>query len=281
MDKYGLFGKNIGYSFSRNYFRAKFTALERNATYENFDCATIQEVQNKLKDATVSGYNVTIPYKEAIIPLLDTLDKHSAAIGAVNTIKRMPNGELKGFNTDFIGFGNSLLEQYGETLFGGADDISAFAKGDTELVSNTEKKSAHKEEQNALALPINALIMGTGGASKAVVYAFELLGVSCQYISRKRTKTTISYEDLTEEIIGNATFIVNCTPLGTYPEVELHPDIPYDFLNITHIAYDLIYNPPETTFLAKAKAQDADVLNGLRMLELQAQAAWDIWNSTS
>lgn len=273
MDRYGLFGKDIGYSFSRNYFKAKFAHLNLNAIYENFDCATLQHVQEKLEDTTILGYNVTIPYKEAITPLLDELDKHSAAIGAVNTIRRMPNGDLKGFNTDYIGFGNSLLEHYGETLFGGMDDISAFAK----MVK--EKKIS--ENPTSISTSLTALILGTGGASKAVVYAFELLGVKCQYVSRKRTKNTISYNDLTEEIIHNSTFIINCTPLGTYPEIELHPDIPYEFLNITHIAYDLIYNPPETIFLEKARAKDADVHNGLRMLELQAEAAWDIWNRTS
>lgn len=273
MYRYGLIGKNIGYSFSRNYFAEKFSNLNVDAGYENFDCATIDEVRTTLKDPTISGYNVTIPYKETILPLLDELDEHSAAIGAVNTVKRLHNGNLKGFNTDYIGFGNSLLEHYGSSLFNGADDISAFAK--------TSKTQTQSSKQKHFLAPMKALVLGTGGASKAVVYALELLGVQCQYISRKRTKNTLSYEDLTKGVMEQATFIINCTPLGTHPEIELFPNIPYHFLNIRHITYDLIYNPPQTTFLAKSKAQDTDTLNGLRMLELQAEASWDIWNTTS
>lgn len=257
MDKYGLFGRDIGYSFSRSYFKAKFEAENILASYANFDCDTIQDVQAYLKDESIRGYNVTIPYKEDIIALLDELDADAANIGAVNTIKRIEDGRLKGFNTDFIGFRGTLLEEFGDVLF---------PNFNSELALGAKLLSTHK-----------ALILGTGGASKAIVYALESLGVSCRYISRKRTKDTWTYDELDEERIQDATFIVNCTPLGTFPDVHLHPDIPYSYLDSRHIVFDLIYNPPQSQFLSLAKAQKATTINGLRMLELQAEASWNIW----
>lgn len=254
-DKYGLFGKNIGYSFSRNYFKHKFDKEGIAAGYVNFDVPDIEGLQAVLDDASASGYNVTIPYKEEIIPLLDRLDKHAKNIGAVNTVKREKDGTLTGYNTDFIGFRDSLLERFGSSLFRGFGTDSYVPKG-------------HK-----------ALVLGTGGASKAVLYAFEQLGVACQLVSRKRSPKTITYDDLDEYLLQEHTFLVNCTPLGTYPDIEASPDIPYTYLDITHVAYDLIYNPSETTFLRLAAGQDATPINGLRMLELQAEAAWTIWNS--
>ncbi len=249
MDKYGLIGRHIDYSFSASYFAHKFKREGIAASYENFDCETLDRVGAVLDDQTIKGYNVTIPYKEIVIPLLDELDVHARAIGAVNTIKRNENGQLVGYNTDFIGFQQALLEQFSDQL-----DCSS------------------KEQNKQL-----ALILGTGGASKAVVYALSQLGVSCQYVSRKQKNNWISYPDIDPELMAQTNLIVNCTPLGTYPNTEDHPALPYEHLTTNHIAYDLIYNPALTTFLAKAKAQNAYTINGLRMLEIQAEKAWEIW----
>ena len=255
VDKYGLFGKDIGYSFSRGYFKNKFEQERINAVYVNFDVPNVEGLKEVLNDASAKGYNVTIPYKEEIIPFLDRLDIHAENIGAVNTVKREKDGSLTGYNTDYLGFRDSLLEVFGDTLFAGF--------GTTAYVS-----SGHK-----------AFILGTGGASKAIKYAFEQLGVSCQLVSRKRSTTTITYDDIDEQLMSDQTFIVNCTPLGTHPDIALSPDIPYRFLDVTHVVYDLIYNPTTSTFLRLAAAQDATILNGFRMLELQAEASWSIWNS--
>lgn len=253
MDRYGLIGKNIGYSFSRSFFSAKFTEEHIDASYENFDCDTLGQVEQYLSNKEIRGFNVTIPYKEVVIPLLDSLDEDVAAIGAVNTIKRLPDGKLKGFNTDHIGFTNSLLQsKQGASI-----------------------KNALRESK----ISPQALVLGTGGASKAVVFALERLGFTCLYISRKRTQDTITYKDIDEELMSASWLIVNCTPLGTFPDVDQIPDIPVAYINGSHIAYDLIYNPSETLFLKEAKAQGATVFNGLSMLEGQAIAAWDIWQS--
>ncbi len=251
MDRYGLIGKNIGYSFSRSFFTAKFDNENIRASYQNFDCETILEVKSYLFNTDIKGFNVTIPYKEEVIPLLDSLDKDAAAIGAVNTIKRLPDGTLKGFNTDHLGFENSLLQsEQGVSI-----------------------KNALRESKT----PPKALVLGTGGASKAVVFALERLGFECQYISRKRTENTITYNDIDEELMNTSWLIVNCTPLGTFPDVDQMPDIPVAYLDVSHIAYDLIYNPAETLFLKQAKVQGATIFNGLPMLEGQAIAAWKLW----
>lgn len=246
MDKFGLLGKHIDYSFSRSYFASKFERETIKASYVNFDCETLEEVAIYLNDSTIQGFNVTIPYKEAVIPLLDGLTSEALAIGAVNTIKRTPDGSLIGYNTDYIGFENALLEKLPDFF--------------------TDN------------LPKKALILGTGGASKAVWYALDKRGVSCQFVSRKQTDTTITYQTLNASILNEVTLIINCTPLGTFPEIEKHPQIPYESIGSQHLLYDLIYNPEQTTFLHKGLVQGAMILNGLRMLELQAEAAWDIWN---
>ena len=202
----------------------------------------------------MKGYNVTIPYKEEIIPLLDRLDEHAAKIGAVNTIRREDDGSLTGMNTDFIGFRDTLLEHFKDSIFR-KYGTSEFSVGE------------HK-----------ALILGTGGASKGVGYALEQLGVQYRFVSRKRSNKNLAYNDLNKEIINDQTFIINTTPLGTYPDIEESPDVPFDFLDVSHVAYDLIYNPVETQFLKLAAAQGATIINGFRMLELQAEASWKIWN---
>ncbi len=238
MKTFGLIGKNISYSFSRNYFNNKFKNQNiSNTQYINFDIDNLSELNNIFK-INNCGFNVTIPYKETIIPYLDSLDFHAQKIGAVNTIK-IENGKKIGFNTDWIGFKKSL-----QPLL----------------------KPHHTK----------ALILGTGGASKAIIYALEELQIKTLVISRTGK---ITYEDLSEEIIKNHTIIINCTPLGTFPNVNQSPNMPYNFLTNNHLAYDLIYNPAETLFLKKCKENGAIVKNGLEMLEIQAEEAWNIWNS--
>ncbi len=253
--KYGLFGKDIGYSFSRGYFKEKFARLAINAHYVNFDVPDVTALGEVLAAREAIGYNVTIPYKQDIIPFLDRLDTHAAAIGAVNTVKTESDGSLTGYNTDYIGFRDSLLERFGD---------SHFCDFDETIVSASSYK---------------CLILGTGGASKAVHYAMQQLGVDCTFVSRKRSNTSLQYEDLNEQLVTDHTFIVNTTPVGTYPDVERSPAIPYQYIREQHIVFDLIYNPERSTFLSKALKNGAQILNGYRMLELQAEASWSIWNS--
>lgn len=239
MKTYGLIGKNISYSFSRNYFNNKFKNENiSNSQYLNFDIDNLSELNN-IFNINNYGFNVTIPYKETIIPYLDSLDFHAEQIGAVNTIK-IENEKKIGFNTDWIGFKKSL-----ESLL----------------------KPHHKK----------ALILGTGGASKAVIYALKQLQIQTLIVSRNGETT---YEDLSEEIIQNHTIIINCTPVGTFPDTESAPEIPYQFITKNHLAYDLIYNPAETFFLKKCKENGAVTKNGLEMLEIQAEESWKIWNSS-
>ncbi|GGG10217.1 shikimate 5-dehydrogenase [Dokdonia pacifica] len=247
MVNYGLIGKDISYSFSRHYFASKFEREHiRNTSYANFDCQTLEEVKEYLSNETISGFNVTIPYKEAVIPYLDHLDTDAQNIGAVNTIKRNDSGELIGYNTDHIGFKQSLLEHCNH------------------LFLNTS-------------VTIKALILGTGGASKGVMYALDQLGVHCTYVSRRPSENTLSYNELSASVMQENTLIVNCTPLGTSPNIEAFPDIPYHHLDGSHVLFDLIYNPEKTRFLEKGEQQGATIISGLRMLELQAEAAWEIW----
>ena len=255
VDNYGLIGKDIGYSFSRGYFKNKFDKLGIQATYVNFDVPDKNALKELFSPAFAKGYNVTIPYKQDVIPLVDNLNADAEAIGAVNTIKVETDGTLTGYNTDFIGFRDTLLEKFGDTLFAGFGTPDYNARD------------------------LKCLILGTGGASKAVHYAMKQLGVQCTFVSRKRTESTITYQELDRGFMEKQTFIVNTTPLGTYPDVEESPDIPYSFLNVTHVAFDLIYNPSESSFLRYASEQGATIINGLRMLELQAEASWSIWNS--
>ncbi len=243
-NKFGLVGKNISYSFSRKYFSKKFTKLELdNYSYVNFDIDTIKEFPDLIKNnPTLKGLNVTIPYKEKVIPYLDELSSEAKEIGAANTIKILKNKKLKGYNTDAYGFKESI-----EPLI----------------------RKYHSK----------ALILGTGGASKAVNFALKELEVSSMYISRfPKNENEISYQEITEEIINNSKIIVNCTPLGTHPNIERYPDIPYNFLTDKHLLFDLIYNPSKSTFLRKGLEKKSTIINGLQMLELQAEKAWHIWN---
>lgn len=242
MSKFGLIGKNISYSFSKAHFTAKFENEELPYTYQNFDIENISKVPEILKQETdIVGLNVTIPYKEQIIPYVDSLHRTAEKIGAVNTIKFYPSGKTKGFNTDYYGFTKS---------------IEPFLK------------SHHKK----------ALILGTGGASKAIAYALKKLKIRFEYVSRSANpKAAYVYADLTEDIIKAHQVIINCTPIGTHPKVNECPDIPYDGITKTHLLFDLIYNPTQTKFLMCGEIQGAAICNGSKMLEYQAEKAWEIW----
>ena len=244
MRKFGLIGKNISYSFSANYFKAKFESEGiTDATYENFDIETVEGFEKNIKEtAKLKGLNVTIPYKESIIPFLDKLNKKAQKIGAVNTIKITKKGKYIGYNTDCYGFKKSLQPYL---------------------------KKHHKK----------ALILGTGGASKAIAYTLKELNIEYSFVSRKQSDASyLRYISLTKEIINSHQVIVNCTPLGTHPNIDDCPNIPYEGVSEKHILFDLIYNPEETKFLSLGKAYNATTLNGLKMLKLQAEKAWRIWN---
>lgn len=242
--KFGLIGKNISYSFSVGYFSEKFHKEGiSGCSYENFDLHDISEFPKLVQSKPdLIGLNVTIPYKEQVIPYLDELHETAAEIGAVNTIKITPKGKIIGYNTDYYGFQKS---------------IEPFLK------------PTHKQ----------ALILGTGGASKAVAYALKKLQIKFVFVSRNNHQNGLTYSDLTKEIVDKHLLIINCTPLGTFPNVENKPDFPYQFLTSKHLLYDLIYNPAETAFLKMGKAKGASICNGLNMLIHQAEKAWEIWNS--
>lgn len=238
-----MVGRNISYSFSQEYFTQKFKALGlSDHSYENFDLPHIKEFQRLIKSHNnLKGLNVTIPYKEAVIPYLDKLSKKAKKIGAVNTIKLTKKG-LKGFNTDVYGFKKSIKPYL-----------------------NAHHKSA--------------LILGTGGASKAVAFVFNEMGITQTFVSRIANSDQLSYSDIDQEILKKHTVIVNCTPLGTFPEIQNKPELPYRFLTKNHLLFDLIYNPEKTAFLKAGEMQGATILNGFRMLQLQAEKSWEIWNS--
>ena len=241
--RFGLLGRNISYSFSKGYFTEKFKKENiEGCSYENFDIPEITDFPKIIEtNSDIYGINVTIPYKEQVIPYLDELSKKAAKIGAVNTIKFTKKGKLKGYNTDYYGFMKSLKP----------------------LLESHHKK---------------ALILGTGGASKGVAFALEELGIEYTFVSRTEKDTIISYEQLNENTFDNYQIVINCSPIGTSPNIEAYPLIPYEYLTEKHIAYDLIYNPAETQFLKKAAAQGAKTKNGQDMLVFQAEKAWAIWN---
>ena len=247
MQKYGLIGYPLKHSFSIGYFNEKFEAENIDAQYVNFEIPDIRDFMEVIEEnPNLCGLNVTIPYKEQVIPYLDELDKDTAKIGAVNVIKiiRLPKGKVKlvGYNSDIIGFTQSI-----EPLL-----------------------QPHHTK---------ALILGTGGASKAVFHGLDNLGIKATFVSRtKKSDDILTYRELTPEIMQEHTVIVNTTPLGMYPKVDFCPDIPYEQLTPNHLLYDLLYNPNETLFMKKGKEKGAVVKNGLEMLLLQAFASWEIWN---
>lgn len=244
--KFGLIGYPLGHSFSQRFFSRKFEEENINAIYSNYEIAEVAKIIEILAtDKNIVGFNVTIPHKEAILSLLNASSEEAQKIGAVNVVKvKRENKEiiLTGYNSDVFGF--------------------------TQSIKPLINKAIHHK----------ALVLGTGGASKAIVFGLNKLGIETQLVSRSKTDKTISYNDLTEDIINQYKVIVNCTPLGTYPKVEDAPDLPYHLLGSQHLLYDLVYNPEETEFLKRGKEQEATIKNGLEMLELQAEEAWRIWN---
>ncbi|WP_047546025.1 shikimate dehydrogenase family protein [Psychroserpens sp. Hel_I_66] len=245
MLRLGLIGKDISYSFSKQFFTEKFKNEKLAFNYENFDLEHISEFPKLLtNNHSIVGFNVTIPYKEQIIPYLHRLNKKAEKIGAVNTITIDKEGVLTGFNTDCYGFKKSIKPYL---------------------------KPHHKK----------ALILGTGGASKAIAYTLKKLKIEFDYVSRtKKTGVTFTYDTLSSEILSKYAIVINCTPIGTHPNIAESPDIPYDGITDQHLLYDLIYNPSETTFLKLGKSKGAQTCNGYKMLEFQAEKAWKIWNST-
>jgi shikimate dehydrogenase len=238
---YGLIGKNINYSFSKNFFNNKFENEKINAVYINFDIKKIEEFKTIVTENNISGLNITIPYKESIINQLDYVDPTAKEIGAVNTIK-FQNNILSGYNTDYLGFYTSIKN----------------------IVNSNTK----------------ALILGTGGASKAIAYTLKILKIKYLFVSRsKKNKNYINYNEISKEIINKHNLIINCTPLGTFPEINQIPQIPISLITNRHIVYDLIYNPSKSLLLKKSEENGATIINGYQMLENQAMESWKIWNS--
>lgn len=245
MDKYGLIGYPLLHSFSISYFNEKFANERTNAEYINFEIPSIKNFPEVISsNPELRGLNVTIPYKEQVIPYLDSLSPEAEAIGAVNVIRITHQGgktQLKGFNSDVIGFTRSiepLLEHY------------------------------HKR----------ALILGTGGASKAINYGLKSLGLQTKFVSRTHRPAVLTYEEITPAIISEYNVIVNCTPLGMFPKADTCPALPYEAMDSHTLLYDLIYNPDETLFMQKGREHGAVVKNGLEMLLLQAFASLEFWD---
>lgn len=242
---YGLLGYPLVHSFSQNYFNQKFESENIDAEYINFEIPDVGMLMEVVaENENLNGLNVTIPYKEQVIPFLDEIDPAASEVGAVNVIKfiRGKDGlRLKGYNSDIIGFTDSI---------------------------------------KSLLMPHHqsALVLGTGGAAKAVSYSLRKLGLEVQLVSRRKSANTLVYEELTKNDLKTHKVIVNTTPLGMYPNVDTCPDIPYRYLTSQHLCYDLIYNPDETLFLKNSRLAGAQVKNGLEMLLLQAFASYSIWN---
>ncbi|MCW3119778.1 MAG: shikimate dehydrogenase [Chitinophagaceae bacterium] len=243
MRVYGLIGYPLTHSFSKKYFTEKFEKLGlADCSYENFSIASITDVKKILtNNPFLKGLNVTIPYKESVLALLDEKSDVVKKISACNCIK-IVGDKLKGFNTDTIGFEKTLI---------------------------TKLKPHHKK----------ALILGTGGAAKAVEFVLLKLGIAIKYVSRKPSVRHFSYEQLTPAVIEEHTLIINATPLGMYPNIVQAPPIPYEALTSRHFLYDLIYNPAKTLFLKKGEQMGSEILNGNDMLIIQAEESWNIWNS--
>lgn len=243
---YGLIGNPLGHSFSALFFNKKFQDECIDETYQLFPLPDISDVVKLINDnPDLKGFNVTIPYKQQIIPYLSILSDEAKEIGAVNVVKIDRTNDvitLSGHNSDAIGFRNTLLP----------------------FLSPDMKR---------------ALVLGTGGASKAVIYVLQSLGIKVTTVSRTRSANSISYRDITPEIIRDNLIIVNTTPLGMWPDIENAPDIPYEFLTSAHLCYDVVYNPETTLFMTKSRQYGATVKNGLDMLHEQAVAAWEIWLS--
>lgn len=247
MDRYGLIGFPLGHSFSQKYFTEKFAREGTDARYDLFPLSSINEFPKLLCDIeNFKGCNVTIPYKQDVMQFLDELDDQAREIGAVNVVKitfdTQGKRHLKGFNSDAYGFTESIRP----------------------MLNGTHKK---------------ALVLGSGGASKAVIYSLRKLGVEPIVVSRRPANGVLTYSNLTKAIMQECTVVVNASPVGMSPKVYACPDIPYEYLTDRHVCFDLVYNPEETLFLKKSKQQGAAVKNGLEMLHLQAEGAWLYWNN--
>ncbi|WP_315545770.1 shikimate dehydrogenase [Prevotella koreensis] len=245
MDKYGLIGHPLVHSFSQNYFNAKFENERINARYINFEIPSIDDLAEVLaRNPELKGLNVTRPYKEKVIPFLDSISPEAKSIGAVNVIRVSHKGSktiLKGFNSDVIGFTKSI-----EPML----------------------ESCHKK----------AMILGTGGASKAVDYGLKSLGLETMFVSRFNRPGTVRYDNITPEMMKEYNVIVNCTPCGMYPHTDECPNLPYEAIDEHNILYDLLYNPDFTLFMEKGAERGATIKNGLEMLLLQAFASWEFWH---
>lgn len=246
MDKYGLIGYPLGHSFSISYFNQKFQDENIDAVYENYEIPSIDELPEVLSsNPELKGINVTIPYKEKVLPFLDSISPEARAIGAVNVIRVSHKGNktlLKGYNSDVIGF--------------------------TKSIEPMLDKKWHQK----------ALILGTGGASKAIDYGLRNLGLETVFVSRYERPGTIQYKNVTPEVVKEYNVIINCTPLGMYPKTEVCPELPYEAMDSHTILYDLIYNPDETLFMKRGAEYGANVKNGLEMLLLQAFSSWEFWH---
>jgi len=244
MNIFGLVGRDIDYSFSQKYFSDKFQNEQiENVLYKNFDIPDISHFPQIIKkNKDLKGLNITIPYKQTIIPYLDKLSLKAEQIGAINCVKITKNNKLKGYNTDIYGFKKSLLP----------------------LLESHHTK---------------ALIFGTGGASKAVEYVLKQLNILYKYVYRNPQKENLSYDAISKDIIESHTLLINCTPIGTFPRVEESPLIDYKSLSEKHLVFDLVYNPAQTKFLRLAKEKGATTKNGYEMLVYQAEKSWRIWNS--
>lgn len=241
MNRFGLIGKTLKHSFSKSYFEKKFQELGiTDSIYENYELSSIEQFPGLLNNTEIRGFNVTIPYKEEIIPFLDSKNEIVESIGACNCIK-VAEGRLHGFNTDAVAFRNSLQKYL---------------------------QPHHK----------CALILGTGGASKAVQYALKELNIDYVLVSRHKKQNQLGYEDVGDDTVANHQIIINTTPLGMYPNVDVDPPIPYPALTHNHLLYDLTYNPPKTKFLQKGESMGARIINGYEMLVAQAEESWRIWN---
>jgi shikimate dehydrogenase len=244
MRVFGLLGRSLAHSFSQAYFNQKFARLGlADCCYELFEMPEASGLPQLLAShPDLAGLNVTIPYKEKIWPYLVRVAPSAELVGAVNVVEFLPGGGLVGHNTDYVGFRESLRRFYPAT-----------------------------------AAPRRALVLGTGGAAKAVVAALRELAIPHQLVSRQPGGAHLIYEELTPGVLAAHSLIINTTPLGTFPAVDECPPLPYAALTPQHYLFDLIYNPAETLFLARGRAAGAHTHNGLEMLELQAEAAWDIW----
>ncbi|MEQ9231730.1 MAG: shikimate dehydrogenase [Cyclobacteriaceae bacterium] len=242
MEKFGLVGYPLGHSYSKKFFTEKFEKLGlTNHKYDLFEMEYLRDFQALWNNHEIHGVNVTVPHKEHVIGFLDLLDSSAQKVGAVNVVKR-EHGKLKGYNTDYLSF-KETLENW--------------------LPSKN----------------LSALVLGSGGSSKAVQVALDELDIEYEVVSRKKTSGDLTYLNLKKDpsIISSSKLLINTTPLGTYPEVEGKVDIPYDQLTSEHFLYDLVYNPEETAYMTEGKSRGASVKNGLEMLQLQAEKSWEIW----